>query len=224
MVGVRLLLSTRSAYGHLYPMMPLAEAARAAGHEVVFSIGPEFVAKLEGLGYAPMRPASRSQAGAEAVAAGTPVAGVDGRTNLDFGAHVFVDVMARRVVDDVAPVLADVEPDVVVYGQFDPGAGVAAARRVSPSSVTPFRRIGRSRRRGRRTRSGWPVCAPTAASPLAVTGSWATPTRCGVPVRARGTLVLRSPRPVADATRRLDGTGCERADVGRARAVGRSCT
>ena len=109
-------------------MMPLAEAARAAGHEVVFSIGPEFVAKLEGLGYRTSATGIEiREAGAEAVAAGTPVTGVDGRTNLDFGAHVFVDVMARRVVDDVAPVLADVEPDVVVYGQFDPGAGVAAA-------------------------------------------------------------------------------------------------
>ena len=89
--------------------------------------------------------------------------------------------MARRVVDDVAPVLADVEPDVVVYGQFDPGAGVAAARRVSLPPVTPFS-------------PHWPietawstytkrllVCAPTAASPLAVTGSWATPRQAVFP-------------------------------------------
>ncbi len=126
--GVRLLFSTRSAYGHLYPMMPLAAAARAAGHEVVFSIGPEFVPKLEGLGYRAYATGIEiREAGAAAVAAGTPAMGADGRTNLDFGAHVFVDVLARRVADDLASVLADVEPDVVVYGQFDPGAGIAAA-------------------------------------------------------------------------------------------------
>ena len=108
-------------------MMPLAEAARAAGHEVLFSIGPEFVPKLEVLAHHATG-IEIHEAGAEAVAAGTPVMGADGRTNLDFGAHVFVDVMARATfAADVAPVLADVEPDVVVHHQSDPGAGVAAA-------------------------------------------------------------------------------------------------
>jgi UDP:flavonoid glycosyltransferase YjiC (YdhE family) len=126
--AVRLLLSTRSAFGHLYPMMPLADAARAAGHEVVFSLGPEFVPKLQALGYrAEPTGIEIREAGAEAIAAGTPVMGADGRTNLDFGAHVFVEVMARRVALDVAALLADVQPDVVVAGQFDQGAGIAAA-------------------------------------------------------------------------------------------------
>src|SRR5262245_19709435 len=107
-------------------MMPLAEAARAAGHEVLFSIGPEFAPKLAALGYQAYATGIEiREAGAQSVAAGTPVMGTDGRTNLDFGAHVFVEVMARRVAEELTPVLAEVKPDVVVYGQFDPGAGVA---------------------------------------------------------------------------------------------------
>ena len=48
---MRLLFSARPAYGHVYPLMPLAVAARAAGHDVAFATTGAFVPKLEGLGF-----------------------------------------------------------------------------------------------------------------------------------------------------------------------------
>lgn len=39
------------SYGHLYPMMRLAEAARDAGHDAVFATAGDFVARLQSLGF-----------------------------------------------------------------------------------------------------------------------------------------------------------------------------
>ncbi len=50
--GLKLLFSTHPAYGHVYPMMPLALAARAGGHDVEFATTGEFLSKLGALGFA----------------------------------------------------------------------------------------------------------------------------------------------------------------------------
>ena len=47
---MRLIFSTRPAYGHVYPLMPLAGAARQAGHEVEFATAGPFLAKLGSMG------------------------------------------------------------------------------------------------------------------------------------------------------------------------------
>ena len=50
--GLKLLFSTHPAYGHVYPMMPLALAARAGGHDVEFATTGAFLSKLGALGFA----------------------------------------------------------------------------------------------------------------------------------------------------------------------------
>lgn len=40
---MRILITTRQAYGHLYPMLPIARAAQHAGHDVVIATGPDLV-------------------------------------------------------------------------------------------------------------------------------------------------------------------------------------
>lgn len=48
---MRILFSGCPAYGHLYPMLPLARAAARAGHEVVIATGPDLAAHLAGRGF-----------------------------------------------------------------------------------------------------------------------------------------------------------------------------
>jgi len=43
---MKVVIASLSAYGHLYPMVPLALACAAAGHDVVVATGDPFVGRL----------------------------------------------------------------------------------------------------------------------------------------------------------------------------------
>jgi UDP:flavonoid glycosyltransferase YjiC (YdhE family) len=54
---MRVLFASLSSVGHTYPLIPLAVAARAAGHEVRFAAGENVHEPLAALGLRPFRPA-----------------------------------------------------------------------------------------------------------------------------------------------------------------------
>ncbi|MEU5258304.1 glycosyltransferase [Amycolatopsis sp. NPDC021455] len=134
---MRILFTCRPAYGHLFPLLPLANAARAAGHDVVFGTGEAFVPKVRELGFEAHRVGvSISDAEAEAKRRHGEDAGF-----LDVGVTMFADLLPRATLDDLTPLLPAVRPDLVVYEQSDVGAGIAARRAGLPAvSVV----IGRS--------------------------------------------------------------------------------
>jgi UDP:flavonoid glycosyltransferase YjiC (YdhE family) len=138
---LKILFSSRPAYGHLYPLMPLAEAARDAGHQVTFATGPEFVTKVQALGF-PTRIAGISIGQAEQVLLdGRDVPrGDDGQPNYDVAASMFIDVAAWHTATDLFVLLDELRPDLVVYEAFDFGAPVAAHARGVPAvchSISP---------------------------------------------------------------------------------------
>jgi UDP:flavonoid glycosyltransferase YjiC (YdhE family) len=127
---MHLLFSARPAYGHIYPLMPLALAARAAGHDVRFATTGPFLPKLAAIGFPTddvgiTIEQARDDLLLMASMDGMPK-GADGRPDLEFGGKLFIDVMARRTAADLAPVLAARRPDLVVYEQYDFGAAVVA--------------------------------------------------------------------------------------------------
>lgn len=145
---MRLLFCSRPAYGHLYPMMPLALAARDAGHEVVFATTGRFVEMLPAAGFAVV------DAGITMEAARAQLHGADwfarfgrqdGRPDLEVAARFFIEVLGARSAADLAPRLDELAPDVVVYEQGDFGAAVAAGaagipavcHAISPRTVIP---------------------------------------------------------------------------------------
>ena len=48
---MRILFTTHPAYGHFHPLLPLAGAARAAGHDVAFATSAMFRSVIEGAGF-----------------------------------------------------------------------------------------------------------------------------------------------------------------------------
>jgi UDP:flavonoid glycosyltransferase YjiC (YdhE family) len=48
---MRVLFTARAAFGHFHPLVPLAEAAREAGHEIAFAMPPPFQGAVERLGF-----------------------------------------------------------------------------------------------------------------------------------------------------------------------------
>jgi UDP:flavonoid glycosyltransferase YjiC (YdhE family) len=129
--GVRVLFSARPAYGHVYPLIPLASAARAAGHDVSFATAGEFVPRLRALGFRTFHVGmTLAEAYAALLGDGSikMPRGDDDRPDPEMGGRLFIDVMARATVADLVPLLAETRPDVVVYEHYELGAAVAARR------------------------------------------------------------------------------------------------
>ncbi len=81
---MRILFRSLPAFGHLYPLMPLAMAARAAGHDVVFSTAGEFVGRLEALGFPVFRAGTTiEQSRFNRFGFDAPATAANGETNWD---------------------------------------------------------------------------------------------------------------------------------------------
>jgi UDP:flavonoid glycosyltransferase YjiC (YdhE family) len=126
---VRILFSCRPAYGHLFPLLPLANAAKAAGHDVVFGTGEAFVGKVRDLGFE----AHRVGIGiGEAEAEARRRHGEDAEF-FRIGLTMFAELLPRATLADLTPLLPELRPDLVIYEQSDVGAGAAAQRAGIPA-------------------------------------------------------------------------------------------
>ncbi|WP_329053843.1 glycosyltransferase [Amycolatopsis sp. NBC_01488] len=134
---MRILFTCRPAYGHLFPLLPLANAAVAAGHQVVFGTGEAFVPKVRDLGFDVHRAGiGIGEAETEAKKRHGEDAGF-----LDVGVTMFAELLPKSLLEDLTPLLPGLRPDLVVYEMSDVGAGIAARRAGIPAvSVV----IGRS--------------------------------------------------------------------------------
>ncbi|MER6437915.1 nucleotide disphospho-sugar-binding domain-containing protein [Streptomyces sp. NPDC001185] len=133
---MRILFASAGNFGHVYPLLPLAKAARAAGHEVVFATGEQLHPALRAAGLEPVA-AGRSvpEAFMEAVrgsdsleheGADLGAQDVPPEVLADLHVKVFGSVLPRWVAADLAPVLTGLRPDLVVYEAMNPGAAFAA--------------------------------------------------------------------------------------------------
>jgi UDP:flavonoid glycosyltransferase YjiC (YdhE family) len=143
---VRLIFTSLGTYGHAYPLLPLAIAARDAGHAVTFATGEDFLPNV-------------SKAGLDAVPAGQGlhaafVAAFAGETRgrgeippdelAPVIATVFGDMMPRRFVADLGALFERVRPDLVIYEAGNPGGALAAKLAGIPSVGHGFGRFARS--------------------------------------------------------------------------------
>jgi UDP:flavonoid glycosyltransferase YjiC (YdhE family) len=122
-----MLFTTNPLYGHLYPMLPLMNAARQAGHEVIVATGPDFAAEVSRHGFpiwavGPTAP----QVNADAARAdeSPPADEIQGmvRAGMDFFGRPGI-ARAR----DLTPRAANSEPDVVVHELTEAAGWQAAA-------------------------------------------------------------------------------------------------
>ena len=109
--------------------MPLAEAAREAGHDVSFATTDPFHDKLAAAGFAThdvgitFREALLRLIGSHD---GPFPTGPDGRPDPRAHVRLMTDILARPTAADLIPLLEASPPDLVVYEQGDIGAAVAA--------------------------------------------------------------------------------------------------
>ncbi|MFX0579431.1 glycosyltransferase [Nocardia nepalensis] len=132
---MKIVFSSLSGYAHVYPLLPLALAAREVGHDVIYATGDRFHSLLRGLGF-------------PVVPAGIPIRDAVGSAD---PIRAWNEVLPHRFAADLLPVLRAERPDMVVYEALNPGAGLAAHRLGIPAvchANTRAEAVDRSRQRG----------------------------------------------------------------------------
>ena len=128
-VRMRILFSTAPAHGHLLPMLPLADAARRAGHDVVVASGREGVVEAMRRGFTTWEvPPSRAQADAAFRAAVPDLAAVAPDRRIPTVIAGVFGTAAFQRADELVPLAIDWSPDVVVHSISELAGAVAAAR------------------------------------------------------------------------------------------------
>jgi UDP:flavonoid glycosyltransferase YjiC (YdhE family) len=122
---VKVVLAALPAFGHLYPLVPLALALQRAGATVVFATGEEFAGRL------PARTvrgaeASWTFADAHAEVARRGMLRDSSAPVIELATTLFVEICAPHVVDVMTDVLRRERPDLLVFEQTDVGAAMAA--------------------------------------------------------------------------------------------------
>jgi UDP:flavonoid glycosyltransferase YjiC (YdhE family) len=145
---VRLLFTSLGSFGHTFPLVPLAVAARDAGHDVVFATSEDFLPQL-------------TKAGLETAAAGLAIKDAIGQAFASAGppgprrppgdippevlgpivAKVFGELMPTRFVADLLPLFEHVRPDLVVSEAGNSGGAFAAMKAGIPVVSHGFGRV-----------------------------------------------------------------------------------
>ena len=126
---VRLLFTFAGGEGHLRPLLPLARAAVARGHDVVVSGAASLgrVAERDGLGFEPSGP--------DVTPIHTELVPIDMERELRALRESFGGRFARARAADLLELCARLRPGVVVLDEFDVGAAVAAERLAIPHAT-----------------------------------------------------------------------------------------
>jgi UDP:flavonoid glycosyltransferase YjiC (YdhE family) len=163
---MKVLFCSYADYGHLYPLMPLAEEMRDAGHDVTFATGLEFEPLLRGLGFGVERAVgslAMAVAGyVEQVMDPVPVGGDRFAAIRAFGkrmeamrrsgaepdpdliakAGLLEDRLLRSSRLDLVRVVGAIKPDLVVYEDTLRGAAFAAAELDVPAVAVSVLLLG----------------------------------------------------------------------------------
>jgi len=145
---VRLLFTSLGSFGHTFPLVPLAVAARDAGHDVVFATSEDFLPQL-------------TKAGLETAAAGLAIRDAFGQAFAESGppgprrppgeippevlgpivAKVFGEFMPKRIVADLLPLFSRFRPELVVSESGNSGGAFAAMKAGIPVVAHGFGRV-----------------------------------------------------------------------------------
>ena len=140
---MRVLLTTQPAVGHFHPMVPLARALVAAGHEVLVASSASFLPTVVASGL-PAVPVGVDWRGEELLTAFPDLLPEMSRRGggpdalLWAEIYMFVDTMARQMVTDVLALGHSWHPDVILRDPFAFGGAIAAEALGIPHAMAGY--------------------------------------------------------------------------------------
>ena len=126
--------------GVVIPLLPIADALRGRGHEVVIAVGPDVTERVGGAGFDPTV-IGPSQMEAMMRAFGDPsVVGSD-VADAAFGAALFGGVFAPDLLPELRRIAEDFGPDAVVHPPVEMASPIVASERGIPSVTYGFGQV-----------------------------------------------------------------------------------
>lgn len=135
---MRVIFTFSGGQGHLDPLVPIARAASAAGHTVAFAGRPWMVPKVEALGFECF-PGGQDD-GLEPVT--RPLAPIDMEREARDLVIGFGRLVARSRAPDLLSTFERWRPDLVVWEETDPAAGIIAEHLSLPHATVPVLAFG----------------------------------------------------------------------------------
>ena len=134
---MRILITSVSAYGHLQPLIPLAKALVKAHHEVAIATGPDLRSRAEAAGFTVFDAGMSIDAAFEKLAVLFPDQSYNRLAPSEilgwYLPHLFGEVLAPAMLDDLELVVQNWKPDVVVHETWEFAGPIAAAVAGIPS-------------------------------------------------------------------------------------------
>jgi UDP:flavonoid glycosyltransferase YjiC (YdhE family) len=127
---MRMLFTCRPLTGHFDPLVPLATAARSAGHEVAFATGEPFTNRARDEGFESFRAGPDEDfraTWAPRFPGFTQLVGIEQRRF--FFTEIFANLELVPRADDLDPIVATWRPDVIVHEMAELAAPLVAAAR-----------------------------------------------------------------------------------------------
>jgi UDP:flavonoid glycosyltransferase YjiC (YdhE family) len=132
---MRALFTTHSIHSHWHPLVPLARALEAAGHEVAFATTPTFGPTIEASGFRAF-PAGRRDTPEELQARKDRRSGMTPEQDTDFTVgEVFGREVGERMLPDLLAIVRHWRPDVVVRENTEIAGCIAAESAGIPHAV-----------------------------------------------------------------------------------------
>jgi hypothetical protein len=137
---MRVLLSSTSSVGHVFPMVPLARALRDAGHEVLWVTGAESVSWVESAGIPAVAggfsDSQRADATRDLLSVAAALPGTERAAFLFPG--MFAAILAPAMLPDLLAVARDFRPTLLVHEHAELAAPLVAALVDAPSVTHAF--------------------------------------------------------------------------------------
>lgn len=145
--SMKVLITSVPGFGHLCPVIPLAIALKAAGHEVAFATSPGMQPLMERAGFKilPSGPHWLESDFSHTLANSQPIAGYRN----DLGRHVESTVLPQ-LLKDVCGHVSSWAPDVIMSNDFEISGRIAAEQ-----MATPFVLLSNGPRLPRQLREQW---------------------------------------------------------------------
>ncbi|MGW4483667.1 nucleotide disphospho-sugar-binding domain-containing protein [Amycolatopsis sp. NPDC004368] len=143
---MRLVFTSLASHGHLYPLIPLAVAARAAGHEVAFATAEDFHPVLDKAGLRPVKAGLTIYQAFASQYAGDPAQRRREASDEEMNEvidRVFGRVLPERFVADLGALFERERPDLVVYEVGNSGGAFAAMKAGIPAMGHGFGRVSK---------------------------------------------------------------------------------
>jgi UDP:flavonoid glycosyltransferase YjiC (YdhE family) len=137
---MRVLCTSTPMDGVVIPLLPIAQALRDRGHEVMIAVGPDVQSRVEESGFTPtiIGPAAMEAA---MRAFGDPAVGGPGAADPVFAAAMFGGVFAPELLPELRRIADDFVPDAVVHPAVEFASPILATERGIPAITYGFGQI-----------------------------------------------------------------------------------